>query len=92
RIIHPLLAILTSAYLITVNRYLTQLYTDASIKRTVNVIYLLVGTQLIAGVVNVSLLAPLWMQVVHLILADSLWIAIVIVTTEIVWQPPVAAR
>jgi hypothetical protein len=35
----------------------------------------LVGAQLVAGVVNVSLLAPVWMQLVHLLLADAVWIA-----------------
>jgi len=34
--------------------------------------------QWIAGVVNVMLLAPVWMQVVHLLVADLLWIAYVL--------------
>ncbi len=35
----------------------------------------LVFSQILAGLVNVLLLAPVWMQVVHLLLADLLWIA-----------------
>ena len=34
--------------------------------------------QVIAGFVNVLLLAPIWMQLVHLLLADGLWIAFVV--------------
>jgi heme a synthase len=34
--------------------------------------------QWIAGVANVALLAPVWMQVVHLLVADLLWIAFVL--------------
>ena len=34
----------------------------------------LVFLQILAGVLNVGLLAPVWMQVVHLLLADLLWI------------------
>jgi heme A synthase len=34
----------------------------------------LVFVQLVAGVVNVLLQAPVWMQIVHLLLADLLWI------------------
>jgi cytochrome c oxidase assembly protein subunit 15 len=34
--------------------------------------------QWIAGAVNVALLAPVWMQVVHLLVADLLWIAFVL--------------
>lgn len=35
----------------------------------------LVFLQVMAGAVNVLLLAPVWLQVVHLLLADLLWIA-----------------
>jgi len=35
----------------------------------------LVFLQILAGAVNVLLLAPVWMQVLHLLLADVLWIA-----------------
>jgi cytochrome c oxidase assembly protein subunit 15 len=34
--------------------------------------------QWIAGLVNVALLAPVWMQIVHLLVADLLWIAFVL--------------
>jgi heme A synthase len=34
--------------------------------------------QWIAGLANVALLAPVWMQVVHLLVADLLWIAFVL--------------
>jgi heme A synthase len=44
--------------------------------------------QLVAGLVNVALLAPIWLQIVHLLLADLAWIAFVLLaarylTTEI---------
>jgi heme A synthase len=38
----------------------------------------LLGAQIVAGVVNVLLLAPVWMQIVHLLLADLLWITLVL--------------
>ncbi len=34
--------------------------------------------QLAAGLLNLALLAPVWMQMVHLLLADLLWIALVL--------------
>ncbi|HEY0515075.1 MAG TPA: COX15/CtaA family protein [Thermoanaerobaculia bacterium] len=37
----------------------------------------LVFTQILLGTVNVLLLAPVWLQVVHLLVADLLWIAFV---------------
>ncbi len=38
--------------------------------------------QLIAGLINVFLLAPVWMQLVHLFLADSVWIGLVFLTAS----------
>jgi heme A synthase len=38
--------------------------------------------QWIAGLANVLLLAPVWMQVVHLLLADLLWIAFVLLAAS----------
>jgi len=39
---------------------------------------------MVAGAVNIALLAPLlapiWMQIVHLLVADLLWIALVLTT------------
>jgi heme A synthase len=42
----------------------------------------LVGLILLSGVVSVSIGVPIWMQMVHLILADALWVAYVWVSAE----------
>src|SRR5690606_25365317 len=34
----------------------------------------LAAAQIALGVINVALLAPVWMQMVHLLVADALWI------------------
>ncbi|MBL8047123.1 MAG: protoheme IX farnesyltransferase [Chthonomonas sp.] len=38
----------------------------------------IVYAQLAIGVINVLLLAPVWMQIVHLVVADSIWIALLL--------------
>lgn len=38
----------------------------------------LVAAQLLAGLLNMLLLAPVWLQMVHLLVADILWIALVL--------------
>jgi heme A synthase len=38
----------------------------------------LVFVQILGGLINVLLLAPVWMQIVHLLLADLLWIVFVL--------------
>jgi len=80
RVVHPFLAVITSLYLIMLSRYLLGAYTDPTIARTVKWLLALVIVQVAAGVVNVLLLAPLWMQVVHLVLADAVWITLVLLT------------
>jgi hypothetical protein len=35
-----------------------------------------------AGLLNVALLAPIWMQLVHLFLADAVWITLVFLATS----------
>jgi heme A synthase len=42
----------------------------------------LVVAQIVAGVVNVLLLAPVWMQMVHLLLADLLWISAILLSAQ----------
>jgi heme A synthase len=42
----------------------------------------LLGVQVVAGLVNVWLAAPIWLQLVHLFLADSLWVVLIVVWRE----------
>ena len=39
--------------------------------------------QLAVGIANVILLAPIWMQLVHLLVADALWIACVLLSARV---------
>jgi len=47
-----------------------------------------VVTQLLAGLVNLVLLAPVWMQLVHLLLADLLWIVLVLLAAATLAAAP----
>jgi cytochrome c oxidase assembly protein subunit 15 len=38
-------------------------------------------------VLDVFLLAPVWLQVAHLLGADALWIALVVLTARLTLQP-----
>jgi hypothetical protein len=44
--------------------------------------------QLVAGLANLLLLAPVWMQLLHLVLADLTWIALAALAARVHW--PVA--
>jgi heme A synthase len=43
----------------------------------------LLATQLAAGVLNLILLAPVWLQIFHLLLADLLWITLVLLCASL---------
>ena len=48
------------------------------IKRLSTALVMLVVLQLGAGALNVKLMAPIWMQLVHLLLSDLVWIALLL--------------
>ena len=43
----------------------------------------LLCAQMVAGVVNLLLVAPVWMQLLHLLLADAFWIGLVLFCAEL---------
>ncbi len=82
RFLHPLIAVLVSVHLFLLCRPRLEgggrRTPAAGSLRLSNAVVWLVLAQVAAGVVNVSLLAPVGMQLLHLLLADSLWLAFVL--------------
>lgn len=76
RVIHPLIAGFGSIYLLLLAGFSAQ--TIPAVRRLAGLHAGLVLTQLTAGLVNLWLLAPVWMQLVHLLLADLVWISFVL--------------
>ncbi len=75
RILHPVVATLVGAYV----AFLGFTRAAPGPQQIVGLsMVAIVGTQIFAGIANVVLLAPLWMQIVHLALADGLWILFVL--------------
>ncbi|WP_224363570.1 COX15/CtaA family protein [Hyalangium versicolor] len=77
RVLHPLVAIGVGALVVTVGSLLARLRPTAEVKRGATVLGILYVVQLTAGVLNLVLLAPVWMQLVHLFLADLVWISLI---------------
>jgi heme A synthase len=76
RLIHPAVAAAGGMYI------LVTAAAAADRHRMALIVAALVVLQLAAGVVNILLLAPVWMQLVHLLLADLLWILLVLLYLE----------
>lgn len=72
RVIHPVLAVMGTIYTMAIVWPLARgSWRRRSLAWTLT---WLVVAQLAAGVVNVVLLAPIWLQLVHLLLADAVWV------------------
>jgi heme A synthase len=80
RVLHPTIAVVVSIYLILIANWMARIVRAPFVRSLAKALTLLVVVQLAAGVVNVFLLAPIWLQLVHLLLADSLWIALVLLS------------
>ena len=76
RVIHPALAIVSSAFFIYVALGALRARYGQGTQRAAWSVLVLVLAQLCAGALNIALLAPVWMQLLHLLLADLLWIAL----------------
>lgn len=78
RIYHPIIAILIGVYSLYLARHLHGQLNGKTGKRLSILLGIMIIIQWTAGITNVLLLAPVWMQVVHLFLADSVWISYIL--------------
>lgn len=87
RKLHPLLAVIAGAAVVAVARTVARSRPSPATRRLAAAVAALYVTQLVAGAVNVALLAPVWLQLVHLLLADLLWIALVLLSARALASP-----
>lgn len=78
RILHPTLAVIVGFYLIVITGIITSRKDDDWVQRFGKFLIIAVILQFGAGLLNVFLLAPVWMQLVHLLLADTIWIVCIL--------------
>lgn len=55
-------------------------------------VLILLAAQYVLGVLDVVLLAPVWLQVLHLLGADVLWAALIVLTARLTLEPVVASH
>lgn len=82
RIVHPILAVASAVLFALAALSVIRRSNSRREKSAGWAVALLVLLQLYAGAMNLVLLAPVWMQIVHLLLADSLWIALVVMSAD----------
>jgi cytochrome c oxidase assembly protein subunit 15 len=84
---HPTVAFVASIFLIWILVRAAQRSTAWDNRRLSALVLLLLATVYTLGVLDVMLLAPLWVQVAHLLAADSLWAALVVLTARLTLLP-----
>ncbi len=82
RVVHPVIAIAAGFYLFVIAGLPDVTGDHPEGKRFARLLMTLFVVQLVAGVVNVLLLAPVWMQQVHLLLADLTWVMLVLLAAS----------
>lgn len=81
RLLHPVISVTAG---VIVGLLATRvLVSRPELTRPAKRVVMLVFLQVVAGVTNVILLAPVWMQIVHLLLADLLWISAVLLGARV---------
>jgi heme A synthase len=79
RALHPALAVVVGCYVVMVASYAGNfLRPTERVRRYGGRLAALFIAQIAVGILNVYLLAPVWLQLVHLALADFFWIALVL--------------
>jgi cytochrome c oxidase assembly protein subunit 15 len=91
RLVHPASALLAALFVIWLVRRSRQTGSRETqarqIRRTrfAGVVLGLLALQFALGVADVLLLAPAWMQLLHLLGADLYWVALVLLAAETIW-------
>jgi heme A synthase len=75
RVLHPVIAAVVCGYLAAIAWIAARRF---GLRGRAWTLVALILAQLAAGAVNVLLLAPVWMQMLHLVLADLMWISLVL--------------
>ena len=79
--VHPVSAIVAAIFVI----WLSAQARRAGAARQAGVVLGLLGFQFVLGLADVLLLAPVWMQILHLLGADLYWVALVALAAKVAW-------
>jgi heme A synthase len=87
RVIHPVLAVVVGVYAIVVGTLSSVMRRGAAARRLARALAGVFVAQLGVGVINLALLAPVPLQLIHLLLADVLWVVLVLAAAAALAAP-----
>jgi heme a synthase len=82
RVIHPILGMLVGLYTLFLARSVVQRAPTPTVRRFGIALVVLFLAQILGGGLNVTLKAPVAMQLIHLLMADLVWMALVLLSAE----------
>lgn len=83
RIWHPVIAVMVGVYLALLAIWLRARIKSGTVQMATSVLLGLFLAQLVLGVVNVALRAPVAIQLIHLLMADLVWITLVVLGSAV---------
>ena len=92
RSVHPALAVIVGLLLLKLPQLIGRQRLAADAKRWANFLALGVLVQFVVGALSIFLLVPVWLQLVHLGLADLIWIQLVLFGHAVLSFPPTASE
>jgi heme a synthase len=87
RVIHPIIGILVGIYTLFLARVVTAQRPEPMARLFAWGLVAIFFAQIILGGINVALRAPVWMQLVHLLMADLIWICLVLLSAVALARP-----
>jgi heme a synthase len=84
RLLHPAVATIAACYVLWV--VLRSSTGRNRFSRSAIALITLLFMQIVIGMTNVLLLAPVWIQIAHLFVADALWILLVLASADLVLE------
>jgi heme A synthase len=87
RVVHPVVAIATALYVTLAGVFVRRRRPGPATARLSRRLVALFAAQVLVGAFNVVLLAPVWMQLVHLLVADLVWITLVCAAAAAMAEP-----
>src|SRR5690606_23048309 len=87
RILHPVLAVLMAAALFVFSEF-SQRYADSEqTRKWSRLLQISLIAQMAIGMANLALLAPVSLQIVHLLFADATWISLIMLCSATLEAP-----
>lgn len=92
RVWHPIAAVAVGVYVVGAAALVAMLRPDPRVRRAAGALAVLFVLQIGGGFLNLLLLAPTWMQLVHLLMADLVWMALVVLGATALAAPARASQ